>query len=320
MLDLGIPLEPARRLRDAHPRPLVGVRDREEGSFRSFRVPARQAWSGRFEYLQAADAGRSYAAIALDCDDGGRLFDALIDWEIPPPSWVVWRAAPEGKRAHALWCLSAPVYKGEAARAKPLQCHARVAEWLAEKVGADPGYNGVLTRCPVYLRTDLHTRWGRTSPYPLSELLDWVPDGWRRPALSEPATAIGRNCRLFDDLRRWAYKPSNWSAGEEGILRAAQALNRGFASPLPDREIRATARSVSKWVARRIESKQWSQMSFAFLQQERGRRSGEARRARSALRDLAIRKRAAQGASQRRIAAEFGVGLATVWRALDRGR
>lgn len=63
-VQLPLPLKwvpsPAReRLRDAHPFPLVGIRD--DRGFRSFRTHPRPAWSGRYEYLQAGGAtcGRS---------------------------------------------------------------------------------------------------------------------------------------------------------------------------------------------------------------------------------------------------------------------
>lgn len=301
---LRLPLEfvpqPARqRLRDAHPFPLVGVRD-EEG-FRSFRMPPQVAWSGRFEYLQAGDAGSCIVAIVLDCDEGGWLWEQIEDGKIPPPSWVVWRTTATGvRRGHAVWTLEAPVHKGPNARRRPLQVLARAAEWLRAAARADCSYSGLLTRCPFHARPDLFTEWGREAPYPLAELTDWIPRGWRRPRV--PTTSYGRNCSLFDSLRRWAYQPRNWGASFEGIHAAARRMNEQFDVPLPVLEVRDVAKSVAGFVAKRRDRKDWTQETFAFVQAARGRRSGRARRRKTAGRDGRIVAARAEGWSLRAIA------------------
>lgn len=316
---LRLPLDfvppPARqRLRDAHPFPLVGVRD-EEG-FRSFRVPPEAAWSGRFEYLQAGDAGSCIVAIVLDCDEGGWLWGQLADGQLPGPNWIVWRTTAAGtRRAHAVWTLAAPVHKGPKARRRPLQVLARAAEWLRSAARADCSYAGLLTRCPFHARAGLLTEWGREAPYPLAELTDWIPKGWRRPRV--PTTSYGRNCSLFDSLRRWAYQPRNWEAGFEGAHATARLMNEQFDVPLPVLEVKDVAKSVAEFVAKR-RSREWTQETFSFVQAARGRKSGAARRAKSEPRDKQILANAAAGMTQRAIARRHGITQQMVCKILRR--
>lgn len=303
-LPLFAPVPLRERLRDFHRYPAVGVR-RCDGRFWTTRQSAERAWrgnGGRWPYIQLASSGRAQAAIILDCDEGGLLWERLADGDIPAPSWRVWRMVEDVLRAHVGWALAGPVYTGANARITPLQTLARCSEWLAQTTGADASYAGLLTRNPCHEAEGLTTEWGRAEPYALAELLDWVPRGWRRPRL--PATAEGRNCAVFEGLRRWAYQPRNWDAGWEGLLQAARALNALHAVPLGEPELGDTVKSVHGWMAGRLAGGQWQQ-GFLEIQAARGRKSGEARRRRTLQRDYRIKLRAREGASVSAIAAEF---------------
>jgi len=320
-VQLPLPLKwvpsPAReRLRNAHPFPLVGIRD--DKGFRSFRTHPRPAWSGRYEYLQAGDAGSCYVAVVLDCDDGHRLRELIEDRRIPGPNWIVWREGEPGElRCHAVWTLEAPVHKGPNASRKPLEMLARAAEWLRHRTRADCSYSGLLTRCPFYERGDLRTQWLAKAPWPLLELLDWIPKGWRRPRVS--TTSYGRNCSLFNGLRKWAYQPRNWKAGFEGIHATARLMNGQFDAPLPLREVRDVAKSVAGYVGRKLAQKTWTQQTFSFLQAARGRKSGKTRRKKTAARNARIlARRTETGATSRALAKEFGLHHVTIARILKR--
>ena len=69
------------RLRDLHPRPLVGTR-KPNGGFWSGRVPRERAW--RFPFLQIGNAGPNFAAVVFDCDEPDGL-TALAD--LPLFNW-----------------------------------------------------------------------------------------------------------------------------------------------------------------------------------------------------------------------------------------
>ena len=98
------------------------------------------------------------------------------------------------------------------------------------------------------------TNWLRRDPYTLPQLGEVIPLGWRKPTVAE--TAIGRNCSMFDALRRWAGKPEN---RENDVLAAAMSINeeigRLHGKPAMDQsEVAAIARSVHRkrreWIAK----------------------------------------------------------------------
>ena len=263
------------RVRDLHPYPMVGTRtDGATGDWKySKRLPAETVWriAERWPYVQLASSGRSRAAVILDCDEGGALWEALRDWELPSPSWTVWNDSSPTHSAHVAWCLESPVYSGSRARFKPQQSLARFAEYAAHTTRADAGYSALLTRNPCHADDALRIQWGRPQPYPLSELLESVPTGFKKPQL--PRTGEGRNCRVFEGLRKWAYKPRNWQASLDEYERVAADLNAMFELPLDGREIGWIVRSVYEWAQGKIGG-EWTAETFAAKQAARGRKGG----------------------------------------------
>ena len=95
---------------------------------------------------------------------------------------------------------------------------ARISEFYRHALGADPGYNGVLTHNPMrsaHRHGEFLTHWGCNRPYSLSELAEPIPRGWRLPV--KPTTEAGRNCALFVALMKWAGSPAN--IGREAAKR-----------------------------------------------------------------------------------------------------
>lgn len=66
----------------------------------------------------------------------------------------------------------------------------------------------------------------------------------------EPSS-LGRNCALFDLTRWWAYDCKEHDPA--AILSEAERINRSFSEPLPQAEVRATARSIARFMARRYQ-------------------------------------------------------------------
>ena len=129
----------------------------------------------------------------------------------------------------------------------------------------------------------LRTDWLRRQPYPLQELAEVVPFGWRRPAV--PSTGIGRNCSLFEAGMTWAGSPANLDVP---VLTALMAINAEVAKkhgkpPLDAGEVSGIARSVERYRA------QWVKQGKFYSDAERsawgrsmglkgGPASGQARR------------------------------------------
>ena len=218
----------------------------------SFRIHASAAWSFPSLELRAA---KSWPAVVLDCDGTtgySRLMVAILDREVPMPNWVVQRSSTGG--AHGVWTLARPVLRGAEARERPLKLLARATEYMAQVVGADAGYTGVLAHNPMVpdQGQNLKTDWMRPEAYRLAELAEVVPFGWKRPAV--PQTGIGRNCAMFEALMKWAGSPGNLGLP---VLPAAMAIYRdivgqfpGAARPFTPTEVAGIARSVERYRAR----------------------------------------------------------------------
>ena len=211
----------AHGLSVAHPRPLVSY-GKDYGRVFCFRTSPRKAW--RYAEVEYANAGSSYGALALDCDDADAYARGFLRSEIPPPNWRVFR--PDTGHSHAVWTLAVPVHKYPKARRGPLDYLTAIAEFYALTLSADAGYNGVLVHNPV--STPYETRWGPELPYPLEQLARVIPFGWRAPDVRQ--TGVGRNCDLFRAGMVWAGREAN---ARLDVLAALLIVNQRFAHPLP---------------------------------------------------------------------------------------
>ena len=190
---------------------------------------------------------------------------------------------------------------------------ARVSEYLAQTMGADRGYKGVIAHNPVARTRQFKTRWGRRQPYTLAELRAFVPKGWRRPPPAQLLTTIGRNNHLFTDATRWRWRESKPRPGR------ARLPDRSERSPCPIRSTSTRcggiAKSVQKYWERHdgIHTGEWR-----AKQARRGRKSGDVRRAREMPRDHDINIRWCAGWSEREIAQALEVPRSTVNHVVNR--
>ena len=303
---------------EAHTWPLVSDGKVQGVVQASFRVHASVAWS--FPSLELRSA-KAWPVVCLDCDGTGgysRLMLAVEDRDVPCPNWVVYR---DTGGAHGVWCLERPVLRGESARARPLRLLTRTTEYMAQKVKADAGYGQVLSHNPMVpvAAQRLRTDWLRRQPYPLQELAEIVPFGWRRPAV--PSTGIGRNCSLFEAGMTWAGSPANLDVP---VLTALMAINAEVAKkhgkpPLDAGEVSGIAKSVERYRKRWIEKDRfYSQAERSAWGQVRGIRSGQSRRKRTEARDREIVKDVLAGQSMRSVAKDRGLAFKTVWHIVRR--
>ena len=137
---------------------------------------------------------------------------------------------------------------------------------------------------------------------------------------------------MFDQGREWAYSairdhwaPNGLSRWSEAVLARLSALNGQFLEPLPFSEVKATARSISKWTWRNITPQGRQELiqrtHTPERQAERGRKgglastnqgdagvaSGQARRVSREQERATARLMRAQGMTQRAIAEALGV-------------
>lgn len=225
------------------------------------------------------DSERWWNVLALDIDHN----DWADPWESLPaccrPHVVT---DPWSGRAAGLYVLRAPICMDDPKQVK----YARHVQRLAAQVfGATPLPHRTLTKNPWGIKFNLDSPLKRRTAEPSSGILwdaysdskttlcwstltgsptvslhdlfdcdqfrraadDLITDTPRRRAAERPEpSGLGRNCNLFDRLRFHAY--DSGESDFNSLLTEAEQMNDGG---LPESELRAIARSVSKFMSTR---------------------------------------------------------------------
>lgn len=250
-----------------------------------------------------------------------------IAWEdanLPPPSWAA--ANRENAHAHLVWGLSAPVLVDSPdMRQGPLRYLCAVEAAFREKLKADQGYAGLITKNPA------HPLWrtlrGPQLAYDLGDLAEWVDLTKYIPKRKPEEIGLGRNVTVFDWLRHWAYaavrkhrEQRNFVLWQAEAYDKALERNGDLLYPLDGREVWHIAKSVSKWVWRKDKD---AQARFIERQSEKGCKGGKAsgisRLAASEDKRASARIMAVNGLTHGAIADELGVSRRTILRWLESG-
>ena len=214
-----------------------------------------------------------YLIFDIDAPDAYLHF---FDANLPTPTWI----AKNKKNGHCHVCyeLKIPVCKTAHARLKPLRYLASIEYTYAKKLSADLRYTGLLTKNPV--DRDWQVFLLNPTPFELDELADYV-DLETKPKPTEEerkeVSGLGRNCMLFDTVRFWAYKAIREHLGSgldswyQEVLERSKIANGAFLEPLPYSEVKATAKSIAKWVWRNHNSAEFQQ-AFSEKQAKRGKK------------------------------------------------
>lgn len=221
-------------------------------------------------YIQANGPTHLYWLV-FDVD----LCGAALHWDhvgAPAPNITV--KNPENGHAHLIYGLVVPVRTAPDGKSTPLRYAASIENALREKLGADPGYSGLICKNP------LHSHWQvmvwETHLYTLDWLADYLdlsPYADKRKRL--PEYGLGRNCTLFERLRLWSYRAirQGWPEYEQwlrAVEQRASGYNAQFEMPLQANEVRHTAKSVGRWVY-----KEFSPEGFSLWQSKQGRKGGK---------------------------------------------
>jgi len=212
--------------------------------------------------------------LAFDVDRA----DAAFAWDeasLCAPNIVA--VNPENGHAHLLWALTHPVHARYATRQAPLSYLADIERGMARRLGADPGYAGLIAKNP---RSSLwRVNWPAPFTYNLEQLdAALTREDKRRSRELCEQVGFGRNCALFDEVRRIAYSQvlqcKRDGISTDGFRRhleaVAQELNLQFrgspAGPLPQREVCSIARSVARWCYRHFTPEKFSALQSHWAQ------------------------------------------------------
>ncbi|EEC9023166.1 replication initiation protein [Escherichia coli] len=209
--------------------------------------------------------------LVFDVDREG----AAIDWsdrDAPAPNITV--KNPVNGHAHLLYALNIAVRTAPDASVKALKYAAAIERALCEKLGADVNYSGLICKNPFHLEWQV-MEW-REEAYTLDELADYLDLSASARRSIDKHYGMGRNCHLFETLRKWAYRAIRlgWPDYErwlEAVIQRVEMLNSQFPVPLSEAECRAIGKSVAKYTHRKF-----SPEGFSAVQAARGRKGGKA--------------------------------------------
>lgn len=200
-------------------------------------------------------------------------FYAFEDAGLPVPTFIT--KTPVSGRCHYGYMLKAGVCKTQQAKLKPLRYAAAVEAGMARKLSSDQGYAGLITKNPLHEHWSPY--WSGAELYELDYLADFVKLEAPKEGKKAAGYGLGRNVNLFEDLRTYAYRSvlkfkqaGSYESWELNLLRVAEGLNShcNATNPLQYNEIKATARSVSKWTWKNFHSD-----IFSAIQSKRGKKN-----------------------------------------------
>lgn len=209
----------------------------------------------------------NYLIFDIDASDA---YLHYFDAELPLPTWIA-KNKTNG-HCHVCYELKTPICKTANARLKPLRYVASIEQSYAQKLGADIGYTGLLTKNPI--DSDWEVSLLNPRPFELDELADYVDLEIKPKTPEKEASGLGRNCSMFDSVRFWAYKAirehleGGYDSWYTQVLKTAINANGAFIAPLPYSEVKATAKSVAKWVWRNHHSAEFQ----AWFSKKQGNR------------------------------------------------
>lgn len=233
---------------------------------------------------------------------------------VPTPNLII--ENPLNGHSHFLYELDQPIYLSDAARDKPIRYANAVYNALRERLGADIGYSGLITK------NALHEHWRvysyRSEPYTLailSEKLELSSRQIKKPIEASETSYLGRNCKVFDDVRHWAYvairghRGSTYQDWFKAVLKQCEVINCDFIQPLAYNELKAIAKSISRWVWKRDA---YAYQEFIERQRCKGKLGGKAKgSAYEGKRQTALKLKA-EGLSYTSIAAKLNVSRRSV--------
>lgn len=241
---------------------------------------------------------------------------AWYDANLPPPFAVV--VNESNTHCHIIYRLESPVCMSDLAHEKPLRYLDAIQRAYTVKLQADVNYSGLIAKNPFSQNHWRVIYCAVNALYSLSELAEYVDltQVPKRCKNASEAVALGRNCYLFDSLRKVAYKSiREYRQGKVDVWRTHildQAMSMNvFREPLPHSEIKAIAKSVANWV--------WKHMrhdteAFKHKQSARGKLSGKARLSKANNLKTSAIVLHGQGYSISEIARQLQVSRMTVYR------
>jgi Replicase family/Primase C terminal 1 (PriCT-1)/Homeodomain-like domain len=265
--------------------------------------------------------------IVLDCDKAGAFELAGQKSAVPPPNFIVYNQ--ENGHCHIFYGLKAPVCTSELGRLKPLKLLSAIELALLDLFESDPLYTGLISKNPTHNAWELQEF--QEDLWELGELQGWLD--LNKSTKSKIVIGVGRNCTIFDTVRKWAYKnvlshriAGNLVSFQEQVYNQCYSINSNFLLPLLENELQAIAKSIAKWVWKkytgRLPEDQWAKYvadtHTPEIQAKRGKKGGKVggrgRDSTTKEKQLKALSMRSEGMTYQQISDCLGVPLSTVAR------
>lgn len=242
------------------------------------------------------------------------------DRQVLEPNWIA--INPKNGHAHVAYELEIPVHRYDGASYKALNYAAKIQHVYTKKLGADRNYSEFLMKNPVSIAWDVHHRTNALRK--LEDLAEFILPGEFPKYITKRVAEtchLGRNCHLFNTLRRWAYKAIRdfWGGSLErwrSMCRNQAELFNIYTNPLPLSEVKSCAYSVAKWTWNKITARE-----FSRIQQKRSIAANEKRWAPSQQHredmQVSARLMRAKGMPYRMIGEMLGIDHSRIYRWLN---
>lgn len=221
-------------------------------------------------YIQVND--RYIKFLVVDCDHSNPYI-----WEdvgLPAPNFMV--TDRNKKTSHLIWALKMPIYKDHINKAKNLNLFAKIQFAYTDKCKGDKNYVGLIAKNPNndFWQT-LNINYFHS--YELNELADYVE--LPKKITKKEAMGEGRNCLLFDTVRKFAYKQvlfykehADFQTFFNVVLDKLQKSNVFENSVgVSYKELWHIAKSISKWTWRNFTTEKYQQI-FSKIQSNRNKK------------------------------------------------
>lgn len=212
------------------------------------------------KYIQANDNYIKF--LVIDCDHND--FYAWEGANLAPPNLIV--RNKENGHYHAIWALESPIFKDYINKARNLAYFAKIQQVYTNLCKGDKNYINLITKNPN------HKFWetvqiNRFHAYTLDELADFVE--LPQTITKKEALGEGRNCWLFETVRKWAYREVIFYKNNNAqlsdfyavLLNRLEKLNCFENAPsLNFNELKAIAKSISKWTWQKFSAEKFSEI------------------------------------------------------------
>lgn len=224
----------------------------------------------KMSYIQANNqVAINYLVLDLD-HQNPLIFD---DVGLPPPNFIV--KNKQKNTSHYIYILDNFITKDYNRFGKNLAYFAKIQQAYTEALRADKAYIGLMMKNPLSEKWFTHNAQPYRA-YSLDELASYVDLPIR--ITKKEAVGEGRNCYLFETVRKIAYKEVLFYKEHQAkyqdfynvILNRLEKLNHFENAPsLNFNELRAIAKSISSWVWKRFSKKKFCEVQSFRAKKDR---------------------------------------------------